>query len=189
MDLANHCAPFPGLSLLNTRAVQGRMLLWLKFRRLLALKANEWLITTHLNFHEWTWPTTEHLFLDCHFWIPELYSTPRPLVRHPQQPNCLSCSAMWPAVPQQETTLRCLSGCMFLHYSFHSFSNKVRALIRQLLCEAVITLDATAVRWQHWKLYWDSSLWPDAFIAELKMAFVLQWRPCLSGILRCFITC
>jgi hypothetical protein len=27
MDLANHCAAFPGLSLLNTRAVQARMLL------------------------------------------------------------------------------------------------------------------------------------------------------------------
>jgi hypothetical protein len=36
-------------------------------RRLLALKANKWLITTPLNFHEWTWPTTAQLFLDCHF--------------------------------------------------------------------------------------------------------------------------
>jgi hypothetical protein len=36
-------------------------------RCLLALKAKEWLITTPLNFHEWTWPTTAQLLLGCHF--------------------------------------------------------------------------------------------------------------------------
>jgi hypothetical protein len=41
MDLANHCAAFPGLSLLNTRE--------LNLRRLLALKSNERLITTFTN--------------------------------------------------------------------------------------------------------------------------------------------
>jgi hypothetical protein len=43
------------------------MLLQLNLRRLLVLKANEWLITPPLKFHEWTWPTTAQLFLDCHF--------------------------------------------------------------------------------------------------------------------------
>jgi hypothetical protein len=32
-----------------------------------SLKANEWLLTTSLNFHEWTWSTIAQLFLDCHF--------------------------------------------------------------------------------------------------------------------------
>jgi hypothetical protein len=36
-------------------------------RCLLALKANESLITTPLNFHEWIWPTTAQPLLDCHF--------------------------------------------------------------------------------------------------------------------------
>jgi hypothetical protein len=36
-------------------------------RRQLALKANEWLIATPLNFHEWTRPTTAQLFLGCQF--------------------------------------------------------------------------------------------------------------------------
>jgi hypothetical protein len=45
--------------------VQGRMLLWLNLRRLLALKGSEWLITTPLNFQEWTRRTTAQLFLDC----------------------------------------------------------------------------------------------------------------------------
>jgi hypothetical protein len=55
------------LTSVEGNAIQGRMLLWLNLRRMLALKANEWLITTPLNFHEWTWPTTAQLFLDCHF--------------------------------------------------------------------------------------------------------------------------
>jgi hypothetical protein len=41
-------------------------------RRLLALKPNELLITTPHNFHEWTWPTTAQLLLECHVKILEL---------------------------------------------------------------------------------------------------------------------
>jgi hypothetical protein len=49
------------------RGMQYRRSQAFNLRRLLSLKANEWLITTALNFHEWTWPTTAHLLLDCHF--------------------------------------------------------------------------------------------------------------------------
>jgi hypothetical protein len=45
--------------------VQGRMLLCLNLRRLLALKGNEWLTITPLNFQEWTRRTTAQLCLDC----------------------------------------------------------------------------------------------------------------------------
>jgi hypothetical protein len=55
------------LTSVEGNAVQGRMLLKLNLRRLLALKANEWLIITPFNCHECTWPTTAQLFLDCHF--------------------------------------------------------------------------------------------------------------------------
>jgi hypothetical protein len=94
MDLANHCSAFPGLSLLNThldvtvircgagevRVVAGRALACRQVWRGMQYKeeclyswtwdvclhwkqTNDW---SHLNFHEWTWPTTAQLFLDCH---------------------------------------------------------------------------------------------------------------------------
>jgi hypothetical protein len=61
------------LTSVEGNAVQERMLLWLNLRRLLALKGNEWLTTTPLNFQEWTRRTTARLFLDCELQVLQLY--------------------------------------------------------------------------------------------------------------------